>query len=280
MGHLYENFKVEAATPTIGGYVQDLDLTKSHEPALYKELRKALSDHKVLFFRNQNMSDERFLELGNSFGKLEVHEFFPCPENKPEIQIITTNGGRTGTDRWHTDVTFRPNPSAASILRAKDIPADGGGDTMWLCTNAAYNALSDSLKTMLHKLTAIHDMRLGMTGYLDPDVVEKNARENPPLEHPVVIAHPVTGKPHLFVNSIWTSGFKDLPLEESKMLLNFLNDHIKRPEFQVRLRWDVDTIAIWDNIATQHYALGDYEYKRVMNRMIVDGVAPKAFMAA
>ncbi len=271
------HFRIEKATPTIGAYIHDIDLTADHPASLYQDLKKALSEHKVLFFRNQNMSDEKFLELGHNFGNLEIHEFFPCPEGKPEIQIISTNGGRTGTDRWHTDVTFRPNPSAASILRACDIPPDGGGDTMWLCTNSAFEALSPPIQELLLKVRGIHDMRLGMSGYLDPDVVEKNARENPPRTHPAIIRHPLTDKPHLFINSIWSGGFEGLTREEGEMLQRFLFEHVKRPEFQVRFRWDIDSIAIWDNIATQHYALGDYQYKRIMNRMIVDGVVPEAY---
>ncbi len=275
----FKHFKTTPETPTIGGTITDIDLTKDNPPELYEELKKALAYYKVIFFRDQDMTNEQYFKFGQTFGSLEVHEFFPSEEGYPQIQRIGTDGGRTGTDRWHTDVTFRQAPSSASILRAIDIPPNGGGDTMWLCTNAAFENLSGPIQELLKKLNAIHDMRMGMTGYVDPDVVEKTARENPPMTHPAVISHPVTGKPHLFVNSIWTSALEGLSPEESRALLNMLFEHVKKPEFQVRLKWDVNTIAIWDNIATQHYAVGDYNYHRVMNRMIVDGVAPAAFAA-
>jgi taurine dioxygenase len=275
----YKYFTVQKETPTIGATINDIDLTKDNPPEMIEELKDVLAKNRVIFIRDQDMSAEKFHEFGRSFGTLEVHEFFPKVDGYPEIQSIQTKGGRTGTDQWHTDVTFRDAPSSASILRAVDIPPEGGGDTMWLCTHAAFMHLSKPIRELLLKLDAIHDMRYGMTGYVDPDVVEKTARENPPRTHPAVISHPVTGNPHLFVNSIWTPAFDGLSPEESRYLLDFLFDHVKKPEFQVRLKWEVNTIAIWDNIATQHYAIGDYKYQRIMNRMIVDGVTPAAYAA-
>ncbi|MBL4907177.1 MAG: TauD/TfdA family dioxygenase [Sneathiella sp.] len=270
-------FDVTPSTPTLGATINNVNLAEDNPKELFEELKEALHKYKVIFFRDQDISDNKFLELGRHMGKLEIHEFFAKVKDHPEIQIIATKGGDTGTNRWHSDVTFRPNPSAASIIRARDIPPEGGGDTLWMCCNAAYNGLSDPIKELLLKVEAIHDMRFGMTGYVNSEAVEKNARENPPRTHPAIIAHPETGAPLLFVNSIWTSGFDKLTREESGMLLNFLYEHVKRPEFNVRFKWELNSIAIWDNLATQHYALGDYEYDRVMNRMIVDGVAPAAF---
>ncbi|GLQ07131.1 TauD/TfdA dioxygenase family protein [Sneathiella chinensis] len=275
----FTHFQVTPANPTIGGHISGIDLNADLSDDVYAELKAALHRYKVIFFRNQDLSTDKYLKLGQHFGELENHEFFPSLDGVPEIQVITAEGGNTGVDRWHADVTFRPNPSAASILRARDIPPIGG-DTMWLCSNAAFRGLSEPLQELVLKLEAIHDMRMGMTGYLDPDVVEKNARENPPRRHPAVIAHPVTGAPLLFVNSIWTSGFAGLSKNESDMLLQLLMDHVKSPEYQVRFKWEVNSIAIWDNLATQHYALGDYSYRRVMNRMVVGGIVPEAYNPA
>ncbi len=273
----YTYFTAKTVTPTIGANITDIDLTKNLPKDAYAELREALAQYKVIFFQNQDLSDKQFHHFGSNFGSLETHEFFPTVKNYPEIQIIKTQGGNTGTDRWHTDVTFRKVPSAASILRAIDIPAEGGGDTMWLCTNAAYDNLSSPIKEMLLKLHGVHDIRFGMTGYLDKEVVERNAAQNPPMTHPAVIAHPVTGKPHLFINSIWTSAILELERDESVAMIEFLYQHVKQPEFQVRFKWQKNSIAIWDNIATQHYAVGDYNYPRKMNRMIVSGTEIKAY---
>lgn len=277
MRNKYRYFDVIQSTPTIGATLVNINLEENNPKEAYEEIKLALAEFKVIFFRDQNISEEKYLELGRYMGELEIHEFFDTVEDHEEIQIIATKGGNTGTNRWHSDVTFRKNPSSASILRAKDIPPEGGGDTMWMCCNAAYNGLSEPIKDLLLTLHAVHDMRLGMNGYLDQDTIEKNARENPPRTHPAIIKHPLTGAPLLFVNSIWTARFDKLTIEESRMLLNFLTEHVKKPEYQVRFKWEINSIAIWDNLATQHYALGDYNYHRVMNRMIVDGTTPIAF---
>lgn len=267
----YLHFKVKPCTSSIGAEIEEINLSNKLPQAAYAELKHALAQFKVIFFRDQQLTDEEFHNFGNGFGQLEIHEFFPTKEEFPEIQVIQTQGGNTGTDRWHTDVTFRKAPSAASILRAIDIPPNAGGDTMWLCTNCAFKGLSKPMQNMLLELNAVHDMRMGMTGYVDGDKIEETAPLNPPMIHPAVIEHPRTGAPHLFVNSIWTRCFENLEREESDVLLNFLFNHVKRPEFQVRFKWARNSIAIWDNIATQHYAVGDYAYPRTMNRMIVDG---------
>lgn len=274
----YKHFDVLPATPNIGAHIKSIDLSKSQSPDVFTELRNALSQYKVIFFQDQKMTDANFQSFGKNFGTLETHEFFPTVPNYPEIQVITTQGGNTGTDRWHTDVTFKEKPSAASILRAIDIPKDGGGDTMWLCTNAAYNNLSRPMRELLLKLEGIHDMRYGMAGYIDRETVEKSVAKNPRRTHPAIVAHPITQKPHLFINSIWTSGLKGLDRDESVAILHFLYEHVKKPEFQVRFRWQENSIVIWDNIATQHYAVGDYDYLRVMNRMIVKGEKLSAYI--
>ncbi|WP_025899112.1 TauD/TfdA dioxygenase family protein [Sneathiella glossodoripedis] len=275
----YTHFTVETATPSIGAYIAGIDLNSELPKQAYDELKHALATYKVIFFRDQDLSNKKFHELGANMGNLEIHEFFPQLEEFPEIHVIQTKGGNTGTDRWHTDVTFRKEPSYASILRAIDIPTDGGGDTMWLSTHAAFEDLSTPLKELLLQVQGVHDMRYGMTGYLDTETVEKNVAKNPPMLHPAVISHPITGKPHLFINSIWTPAINGLKREESEALIKFLHEHVKKPEFQVRFKWQKNSIAIWDNIATQHYAVGDYNYPRVMNRMIVNGTKIEAYKA-
>ena len=273
----YKYFEAIPATPNIGAYIQSFDIAQHHPPEAFDQLRNALAQYKVVFFQNQNITDLEFHTFGKNFGQLESHEFFPTLSDFPEIQVIKTNGGNTGTDRWHTDVTYKKKPSAASILRAVDIPKDGGGDTMWLCTHAAFNNLSTPIRDLPLRLNGIHDMRYGMTGYLNQETVEKSVLNNPPLIHPAIVAHPTTQKPHLFVNSIWTSALGDLDRDESTAILHFLYEHVKKPEFQVRFRWKTNSVVIWDNIATQHYAIGDYDYPRIMNRMIIKGQKLSAY---
>ncbi len=254
----YRHIEVTKMTPTIGALISGVDLNAVKNPAVYEEIRNALWENKVVFFRKQPLTPQAHLALGRVFGAMEKHEFFPHIDGSPEIQIISNTGKKSpDTDRWHADCTFREKPNAVSILRAVEIPP-AGGDTMWACMNAAFEALDPPMKEMLLKLDAEHDIsyafrRMGYTG---------EARQldegNPPFIHPAVINHPVTGKLCLYVNSIWTKRFTNLTDRYGENLLRLLVEWVTKPEFQVRFRWEKDSIAIWDNIATQHYAVFDY----------------------
>ena len=264
----FRHIKVKSATPTIGAFISGVNLNTISSPEVYDEIRRALWEHKVIFFRDQPLTPEAHLALGRTFGEMERHEFFPHVEGRPEIQVIANSGKKSpDTDRWHADCTFREKPNAVSILRAVNIP-DEGGDTMWACMNAAYEALDEPMKQMLLTLDAEHDIshafrRMGYTGEarrLDPT--------NPPYIHPAVINHPVTGKLCLFVNSIWTKRFTNLIDRYGESLLRLINEWVMKPEFSVRFRWEKDSVAIWDNLATQHYAVFDYAgHTRTMNRV-------------
>ena len=255
---MFRHIEVTRVTPTIGALISGVDLNSVRNPAVYEEIRSALWQNKVIFFRNQALTPQAHLALGRTFGEMERHEFFPHVDGHPEIQTIANTGEKSpDTDRWHTDCTFRERPNAVSILRAVEIPPEGG-DTMWACMNSAFEALDEPMKKMLLELDAEHDIsfafrRMGYTGQarqLDLD--------NPPYIHPAVINHPVTGRLCLFVNSIWTKRFTNLIDRYGENLLRLLNEWVTKPEFQVRFRWEKDSVAIWDNLATQHYAVFDY----------------------
>jgi taurine dioxygenase len=264
----YRHIDVERLTPTIGALVSGVDLNAIKNPVVYEEIRQALWDNKVIFFRKQPLTPQAHLALGRTFGEMEKHEFFPHVDGAPEIQVIANSGKKSpDTDRWHADVTFREKPTAVSILRAVEIPPEGG-DTMWACMNSAFESLDEPMKQMLLQLDAEHDIsyafrRMGYTG----EARQLDAA-NPPYIHPAVINHPVTGKPCLFVNSIWTKRFTNLTDRYGENLLRLLNEWVTKPEFQVRFRWEPDSIAIWDNFATQHYAVFDYlGQTRTMHRV-------------
>lgn len=264
----FRTITVTRLTPTIGAYISGVNLNAIESPAVYDEIRRALWENKVVFFRDQPLTPQAHLALGRAFGAMERHEFFPHVQGHPEIQVIANTGNKSpDTDRWHTDCTFREKPNAVSILRAVDIPAEGG-DTMWACMNSAFESLEAPMQRLLLDLDAEHDIahafrRMGYTGEarrLDAD--------NPPYIHPAVINHPVTGKLCLFVNSIWTKRFTNLTDRYGENLLRLLNEWVMKPEFQVRFRWEKDSVAIWDNLATQHYAVFDYQGStRQMNRV-------------
>lgn len=263
----FRYINVTRATPTIGAYISGVDLNRVNNPAVYEEIRRALWENSVIFFRDQPLSSEAHLKLGQAFGEMEKHEFFPHLDNHTEIQVISNSGAKSpDTDRWHTDCTFRQKPNAVSILRAVDLPPEGG-DTMWASMNAAYEAFDEPMKKFLLELDAEHDITHAFrgTGYIEQS--RQLDAGNPPYIHPAVINHPVTKKLCLFVNSIWTKRFTDLDANYGDNLLRALFEWVKKPEFHVRFRWEKDSIAIWDNLATQHYAVFDYAgYSRVMNR--------------
>lgn len=264
----YSHIQVEPVTPTIGAMVSGVNLNTVKSDAVYEEIRRALWQHQVIFFRNQPLTPAANLALGRAFGEMERHEFFPHIENSPEIQVVANDGSRSpDTDRWHADVTFRERPTAVTVLRAVDIPPSGG-DTMWSSMTAAFDALDEPMRKMLLDLDAEHDISYAWRrmGFLD-DARRLDA-SNPPFIHPAIINHPVTGKLCLFVNSVWTKRFTNLLDRYGENLLRLLNEWVMKPEFLVRFRWERDSIAIWDNLATQHYAVFDYQgHSRRMHRI-------------
>lgn len=295
----YSHITVEPLTPTIGAVISGVDLNNVRSPSVYEEIKQALWKHQVVFFRKQPVEPENYMKLGQVFGELEEHEFFPHVEGYPQIQTIAHEGyEQPETDRWHTDVTFRERPSLVSILRAVTLP-EGGGDTMWASMAAAYEALPDMFKVMLLGSKAHHDLphhmrridfykRTAEGGLKGDSMMASMAQEhefqmikdNPVSIHPAVINHPVTRNLTLFVNSIWTKKFDGMHLDLSDGLLGILREWVKKPEFMVRFRWEPDSIAIWDNLATQHYAVFDYApHYRAMNRMTAGLAKPELDMS-
>lgn len=264
----YRYIEISKMTPTIGAVISGVDLNAVKNPAVYEEIRNALWENKVIFFRNQPLTPQGHIALGQAFGAMEKHEFFPHVEGFPEIQIIANSGKKSpDTDRWHADTTFRERPNGVSILRAVDLPSQGG-DTMWACMNAAFEALDPPMKEMLLQLDAEHDISYAFRKMGFNEEARQLGENNPPWIHPVVVNHPVTKKLCLYVNSVWTKRFNNLTDRYGENLLRLLVEWVMKPEFQIRFRWEKDSIAIWDNIATQHYAVFDYAGQgRHMNRV-------------
>lgn len=277
---------VEPLSPNIGAMISGVDLNNVASDAVYEQIRQALWKYHVIFFRRQNLNPDSYLKLGSQFGEMEEHEFFPHVDNYPQIQTISNKGhNKPGTDRWHTDVTFRPEPSSVSILRATDVPAQGG-DTCWMSTAAAFEHLDAPMKRLLLSLEAVHDLpyrfrkyeayqRITGGGKTPEELEIEMISENPPYTHPAIINHPITGRLTLFVNSIWTKNLVGLHEDIGDPILNALYEWVKKPEFCVRFKWEKDSVAIWDNFGTQHYAIFDYapDY-RAMQRMTAGSAKP------
>ena len=251
---------VEPLTPVIGAEIHGLDLATLNE-AKFAEVEAALLDHQVLFFRDQDLDIDQHKALGRRFGPLHIHPSAPPgAPGHPEILKVHAdeNTKRTAGDGWHSDVSCDPEPPMLSILKLHTLPVGGGGDTLFSSMYAAYDSLSDAMRTYLAGLTAIHDGgpnyrdRNRRIGYDDSD------RVYPRAEHPVIRTHPRTGRKGIYVNSVFTTELCGVPKAEGDAVLAFLYAHIAKPQFQCRFRWRQNSVAIWDNRCVQHMAMWDY----------------------
>ncbi len=257
----YQTIQVRKVTPRIGAEISGVDLSKPLDDRTFREIKAALLENQVIFFRDQDITLDQHKDFGRRFGELHVHPAAPAPEGHPEILRIHAdqNSKRVAGEGWHSDVSCDPEPPMGSILRLHKVPSCGG-DTLFSSMYAAYDALSQQMKDLLCGLTAVHS---GEHVYRGRYEYTEGSREDtkkafPLSEHPVIRTHPETGRQALFVNSSFTTHIKGLPRRESEALLEFLYAHCARPDFQCRFKWDVGSIAFWDNRCTQHHAMWDY----------------------
>lgn len=268
-------------SPALGAIVGGIDLREPLDEPERQVIEQALLDHQVLFFRAQPLEPQQQARFAARFGDLHIHPIYPNVPEQPEVLVLDTAVTDVRDNAiWHTDVTFLPTPALGAVLAAKQLPAFGG-DTLWASGSAAYEALSKPLQRLLDGLTATHDFtrsfpleRFGTT----VDALERYhavQRQHPPLSHPVVRTHPVSGRKGLFVNEGFTTRINELEPAESDALLRFLFAHATRPEFSIRWRWQENDVAFWDNRITQHYAVDDYRpARRVMHRATILGDVP------
>jgi taurine dioxygenase len=272
-------FTLAPLSPTIGAVVRGIDLREAIDDAAKAELRAALLDWKVLFFRDQDITTEQHLNFARAFGELEVHPFAPHKHSYPEMLAIThdkDNKGRENT--WHSDVTWRIEPSLGSILRALEVPAVGG-DTLFADMYAAYENLSDEVKAKIDGKNALHDFahfRVAMRKRgLNEEQIEEFNKKYPSVEHPVVRTHPETSRKALYVNAAFTQYIVGMDRAESDKLLKHLYAQASIPEYQCRFHWEKNSLAFWDNRCSQHYAVSDYwPALRRMERATVIGDRP------
>ena len=261
----------------IGGIDISQPLSIEHRDAI----EQALLKHQVLFFRNQPVTPQQQARFAACFGDLHIHPIYPNVPEQPEVLILDTAETDVRDNAiWHTDVTFLSTPALGAVLSAKLLP-EFGGDTLWASGIAAYEALSEPMKNLLQGLTATHDFTksfpLERFGNTPEDLArwEETRRKNPPLSHPVIRTHPVSGRKSLFVNDGFTTRINELSESESAAILQLLFAHATRPEFTIRWRWQENDIAFWDNRVTQHYAVDDYRpQRRVMQRATILGDVP------
>lgn len=271
----YDTIEVDRLTPIIGAEIAGVDLSQPLSARQQGEVQRALAEHLVIFFRDQELTPEQHLAFGRAFGALHLHPAAPHAPNHPELMIIHADESspRANGEGWHTDVSCDPEPPMGSILYITTCPPHGG-DTLFASMYAAYEALSDRMKAYLDGMSAVHDGEEAYRGtYRNLGVADKKAY--PRAEHPVVRTHPVTGRKALYVNRGFTTYLLGVPRDESTAVLNYLFDHAENPLFQVRFRWQEKSVAFWDNRCVQHRAMWDYwPHTRSGFRVTVKGERP------
>ena len=272
-------FEIQRLSATFGVEVHGLDLKQPLSREIFNAFEAALVEHKVLIVRDQDMTTEQHVALSRMFGELEVHPMRPQGAF-PEILVLDNHRDNPvlSTDVWHSDTTFRKNPTKYTILRCQIMPKIGG-DTLFADMEAAYRGLSPRFRRMIDGLTAVHDFRNFRVLFKNTEEDQAKLRKMEELfpnpTHPVVRTHPTSGQKCIFVNPQFTTRITDLEPEESDAILRVLFSQVNVPEYQFRVRWSPGTIVFWDNRSTQHYAANDYyPERRRMERTAVAGDIP------
>ena len=270
----YRHFDLQPFSPTIGAELIGFDIANHTSDEAIAEVRRALLDWKVVFFRDQDITRAQHIAFARRFGDLEIHPATPADQEDPEVLRIAHGANSKGSENnWHSDVTWRAEPSLGSILRAIEIP-DVGGDTLFADMYAAYDALEPAFKSFVEGLVAEHDIARVFVRRLNKDADALHAKF-PVQQHPVIRTHPETGRNGIYVNTGFTERVLGLSKKQSDWVLNELYDQAKLPEFQCRFRWKPGSLAFWDNRACQHYAASDYfPLVRVMERVTIKGDRP------
>ena len=269
----FSRFEARPLTPALGAELIGADLTQP-DAQLFDEVHSALLQYKVVFFRDQALDREQHITFARGFGELEIHPATPADQLDPEVLRIAHGPKSRGSENnWHCDVTWRERPSLGSILRAIELP-DNGGDTLFANMAMAYDRLSDAMKEKIDGLVAVHDIARVFAKRLGK-APEELHEKYPPSVHPVVRTHPETKERLIYVNDGFTSHIKDMDAQEGKALLMKLYQTAWNPEVQCRFRWAPGSLAFWDNRSCQHFAASDYFPKvRVMERVTIAGDRP------
>jgi taurine dioxygenase len=266
------------------------DLSSELDERTFAEIEQAFHDNTVIYFRGQQLSNERHIAFSRRFGELEIHVLkrFLLPDHA-EIMLISNvkdeNGENIGLAdagfTWHTDVSYLKRPSRCTLLYAKEVPYRDGkalGDTLFTNTIAAYEALSETMKRRLAGLQAIHrySARTRVANSPRPKLTQKQLDETPDVVHPIVRTHAWTGRKSLYVTAGECIGIEGLPDDEGVALIEELHAHCLRPQFQYRHKWRVGDLLMWDNAASMHLAICDYALpeRRLMHRTTVTGEVP------
>jgi taurine dioxygenase len=274
--------EIHPVAGALGAEIHGVDLGHDLDDATIARIRRALLDHCVIFFRDQQFDAAQHKALARRFGEIFVHPNYYGTQPDPEIVEIRREPDDTRVvgEEWHTDTTMMPEPPMGAILYAIEAPPYGG-DTLFASQYLPYEALSDGMKRLLADLRAVHSDRKVAGPKSGANVGRSTkAREDERWRetvnvHPVVRTHPETGRKCLYVNGAYTLGFEGMTEAESKPLLDFLLEQGHRPEFTCRFRWTTGSVTFWDNRCTKHLAVNDARgFRRLMRRVQIAGDKP------
>ena len=266
---------------SIGAEISGVDLSRGDlADDVIAQIRRAWLQHLVVFFRDQQLDSDQFLGFARRIGQPVEYPFVRGFDDHPEIIAVTKLAHETVNfgGIWHSDTTYLDQPPMGTMLLAREVPV-AGGDTLFANQYAAYEALSPALRAMLDPLRAVSSSALADVSKTREDRRRDSgdADVNRVYEasHPVVRTHPETGRKALYINVAHTARFEGMTDEESRPLLQFLVQHQVKPEFTCRFRWEVGSLALWDNRCAQHNPVNDYHgHKRVMHRITLKGDIP------
>ena len=281
----YQTIDVKPLSGALGAEISGVDLAKNLSNQAFDEIHQAFLDHQVIFIRDQDLTPADQAKFGRMFGQLADYPFMQGLAEEGQVFEILKTEQETENfgSAWHSDMSYMERPPLATMLYAREIP-ETGGDTLYASTYQAYEALSDGMKAML-------DGVIGVNSADPPSAPGRRAQKfkdhaamastnvdhaiDYRAEHPIVRTHPETGRKALYLNAVHTHHFKDMTEAESKPLIDYLAQHITRPEFTARFRWSVGAVAVWDNRCAQHYAINDYPgRRRRMHRLTIQGDRP------
>lgn len=272
---------IRKLTGKIGAVVSNVDLRQPLSDETFDIVHAALVEHQVLFFRDQDLSDDQHQALAARFGTLSVYPAQRLAGETSVMSYIADNADSPPkADDWHTDISWLPEPPKYAFLNARTIP-EHGGDTMWASLYVAYDALSPAMQELCSKLTAIHApspkqlASFRRASHLGPEIAAKIEEIFQPVEHPLVRTHPISGRQGLYLSTGFLQRIVGVTESEGEMLKAHLNSLLDDPNVQVRWNWKPFDFAIWDEASTNHRALSDhYPQERLVRRCTVDGDRP------
>lgn len=275
----FKTIRAKPLSPALGAEIDGVNIAAGIGDEQFAELLQAFVDYGVIFLRDQDITPDQHIEFARRWGEINVNRFFQAVETHPLIAEVRKEADQKTNigSGWHTDHSYDPIPAMGSILYAREVPSLGG-DTLFASMYAACERLSDGLRQMLSTMYAEHSSRhvFGEGGYTDTDLegrLGNTAAATQDAVHPVIIKHPLSGRPALYVNGGFTVKFEGWSQQESQPLLDYLYAHAHQNEFTCRFHWSKGSMAIWDNRATHHFALNDYHGEfRLMHRITIDGV--------